>query len=1309
MVYFCKLCNTYFENEWTYTGHVELIHNVKSTLDEHVMEWDDDFQQSNTIDLTSNYLCDECGEMYSDELLLIIHKDLQHCEDRPNNLSSVQLLDTPQNKTTTENRSSYICERCGDTFHDELLLTAHCEIFHIENSFKLSNFDENCITGRETVTPEETSSVDIISEALEGKVVRHYRVRNVNKKEVTVFLNHAQTLVNKILKKELERLNVLKFNLVLESSFNNVENESSQRGFISRSRTLLHTSDIDDVIVECFQEIILKITEHEARGSGWSLSDVHSLHVRVHKQGYGDRGSSYIPLPQKIANTKACINVENTNNECFKYAMLTKFLVNDPHSNRPSKKYDELVNMYNFKGIAYPTSLSDVKKFQRNNIGVSVNVFALDDRNNMFPLQIVPKEQIDHTDLLLLKDGDVAHYVYIKDFNRLVGRQLRNKNRNRLTVCKRCFGYTGKPFNNGGLRWLEEHTRLCGEKHEVKIQLPSNTRKNLVFKNTSQQYRIPIVIYADFEASLLPVPEDEQSEPSETTRQKYQKHHPNSFCLLLKSTLEEDQLQYYGLTSKPITYRGENAAKRFVDELYDIANKVEILYSYIVPMEDLSDQQNLQHLSATTCYICCGPFTEENGKVRDHDHLTGLYRGAACNACNINYKLPKFIPVVLHNLSRYDAHFIVPELARDKNRIDVLATSNENFISFSKRVGKMKLRFIDSYRFLPVSILKLTESLSEHDFIETRKLVPQDKMNLVLRKGVFCYDYIDSFEKFSDTTLPPIDNFYNKLNEEALDPDDYEHACKVWRELEIQTLGEYNDFYVKLDVTLLCDIMQEFRSTCFESYGLDPLHCFTSPGLAWQAMLKETKCNLELITDIDMLLMFESGIRGGITQSITRQVKANHKYLPDYNSNEESVYLGYFDANNLYGWAMSKPLPFGGFEWVNPNDYTIDDILNWEEDGKEGYILEFDVEYPLDLHDHHYDFPLFPLTETPPNGKHKKLMTTVSNKIKYIAHYLVVQQAIKLGLKVTKIHRVIKFSQSCWLKPYIEANTRRRAVAKTKFQKDFCKLMNNAIYGKTLENKREHKNVQLVTDRKKLEKLVCKPNFNTSIIINNNLVAVSMGKTVVKMDRPLFVGMCILDLSKTLMYDFHYNKMVKFYGRDRIGISYTDTDAFVYWIKTEDMYDDLKTFPYSNEFDFSDYPSNHPTYDGGVNKKIIGKFKDETNGRPIREIIALAPKMYAMQLLPLIEEKKNMEDSEFIKKAKGIKQLYVKNKIKFKHYRRCLKRSITYKATYNTIRSFNHQLYSVTETKKSLSPYDDKRYILPDGIHTLPHGHYLLR
>ena len=201
---------------------------------------------------------------------------------------------------------------------------------------------------------------------------------------------------------------------------------------------------------------------------------------------------------------------------------------------------------------------------------------------------------------------------------------------------------------------------------------------------------------------------------------------------------------------------------------------------------------------------------------------------------------------------------------------------------------------------------------------------------MLFRKGVYPYEYMDSWGKFNEKSLPPKKDFYSELTLEDITYKDYAHAQKVWEVFEIKNLGEYHDLYVQSDTLLLADVFEKFRDKCIEIYGLDPSYFYSAPGLAWQACLKKTEVKLELLTDIDMLMMVEKGIRGGICQSTHRYANANNKYMKNYNKKIESSYLMYLDANNLHGWVMSQRLPVNRFKWEN-------DILRFSEDFKENY------------------------------------------------------------------------------------------------------------------------------------------------------------------------------------------------------------------------------------------------------------------------------------------------------------------------------------------------------------------------------------
>ena len=295
---------------------------------------------------------------------------------------------------------------------------------------------------------------------------------------------------------------------------------------------------------------------------------------------------------------------------------------------------------------------------------------------------------------------------------------------------------------------------------------------------------------------------------------------------------------------------------------------------------------------------------------------------------------------------------------------------------------------------------------------------------------------------------------------------DYRNGKTVFEYLINKNLGDYHDLYVQSDTLVLADVFENFRNTCIEVYKPDPSHFLSAPGLAWQACLKKTKIKLELLTDVDMLLMVEKGIRGGISHAIYRYTKTNNKYMKNYNEDKEESFLQYLDVNNLCGWAMSQKLPVGGFKWKkNMSKFTEKFIQNCDEGSNKGYILEVDIKYPKDLHGLHEDLPFLP--ERMKIDKCKKLVCNLYDKTNYVVHLRSLKKALNHGLILKKVHRV-QFNQEASLKPYIDMNTKKTKEAKNDFEKDFFKLMNNAVFGKTMENVRKHKHIKLViTDKRR--------------------------------------------------------------------------------------------------------------------------------------------------------------------------------------------------------------------------------------------------
>ena len=656
------------------------------------------------------------------------------------------------------------------------------------------------------------------------------------------------------------------------------------------------------------------------------------------------------------------------------------------------------------------------------------------------------------------------------------------------------------------------------------------------------------------------------------------------------------------------------------------------------------------------------------------------------------------LPVIFHNLQGYDAHLFIKQLACLPGELNCIPSTEEKYISFSKKIkvdeyksrrtGEMislyfEIRFIDSFKFLQTSLANLVGNLQPDDFYNTKEIFSEN-VDQLTRKGVYPYDYVSSNEKLSETQLPPKEEFYSKLNDEDITDDDYQHAINVWNTFKCKTIRDYHDLYLKSDVLLLSDVFENFRKTCLHHYNLDPAHYYTSPGLAWDACLKETGQELQLLYDYDMLMMFERGIRGGISHISKRYAEANNKYMKDYDPDEESTYIQYLDANNLYGWAMSQSLPTHGFKWMRDlTKETVMDILekanhSMSNRGRKGYIFEVDLEYPSNLWESHNDYPLAP-EKMIVNGV-EKLICHFKPRKNYVVHYRNLRQYLELGMKITAVHRGISFYQSSWMEPYIRKNTELRKTAANSFEKDFFKLMNNSVFGKTIENIRKRQNIILVDDRKKAVKLTSRPNFDRATIFDRNLIAVHMKKTEVYFNKPVYVGQAILDLSKTLMFNFHYNYIQKKY-KHKAELLFTDTDSLMYQIYTDDFYKDI-SYDIETKFDTSDYPTNHPSgIKTGVNKNVIGMFKDEVAGKKITYFVGLRPKLYSFKI----------EKSKEVRKCKGIKKNVVKKAIEFEDHVQCLFFGEKQMRSMKIIRSENHDIYSKEVNKIALSSEDDKR------------------
>lgn len=731
-----------------------------------------------------------------------------------------------------------------------------------------------------------------------------YELKNKEHFRLEDFFRDAFALFELETQKLLKKNSILKLNACLEAKFikpskmSTDESEDSWDVIIMYIQTPNKIIDRSKNILKFYtrnitKKITTQISEMEGEnGSGWSLHEIMGLVVNNNKHQVFN-GATHLPLPAFIQSKKAVINVKNEDNQCFKWAVLSAL-----HSVRNAYRvssYKAFENELNFKNMTFPVTLDQIDVFEKQNETISIHVYAIEDdydqntkkkKKIVVPIRIASNTRSNHIHLLWYSDVDVfgdcceqeneqdstlcdmvnnmnviSHYCFIKDLAKLVSSQCSN-HKSKIWLCDRCLHYFYSEMK------LAEHSVACENRNKCKISLPlrNSMQRWTSFNHFDRQLPIPFIVYADIESLLQTIPSTESKMP----KGAYQKHVANSIGYYLHDLHNPDKSEFE-------TYSGIDCIGWFVKKLYNISIQVASKIRYVEELVTTASDEQV-FIEATNCHICQKKFDGMDVKVRDHSHLTGVFRGAAHRECNLKYQEARILPVVFHNLN-YDSHFLIEKLSSEfKGKLDIIPINSEHYISFTKHVDdtifdcensdtfynkKMRIRFIDSYRFLPDSLQKLASSLPKDKLLITRKEwknLTEEKFDLLCQKGVYPYDYMDTADKLNETKLPPKNLFYNQLNDQHITDEEYAHATRVWKAFGMKNLLGYTNIYLKTDILLLADIFENFRMSSINLYGLDPAHYYTTPGLSWDAMLKHTKVRLEMIIDIDMLLFVEKGI-----------------------------------------------------------------------------------------------------------------------------------------------------------------------------------------------------------------------------------------------------------------------------------------------------------------------------------------------------------------------------------------------------------------------------------------------------------------
>ncbi|XP_072390323.1 uncharacterized protein [Diabrotica undecimpunctata] len=644
---------------------------------------------------------------------------------------------------------------------------------------------------------------------------------NLGHKDLMQFFGDCFKLFRIRIKNILKKLNMIKCNMTLCGEFIRKSNQGGDINQFKYFNTKNEAIDAGTDLVLWFHtnivdKLMSKLSEFEETGSGWALKKIVSLEVNINKYEVGNGASSFIRLPEQIQKKHACINIKNDDEACFFWSIVSAIYPAKCSSDRTSS-YPHYATVLNIDGLETPMTIQGISKFEKLN-NISVNVYGLEmnvAKERTFyvttPVRLCKTKLTKHVNLLIVQDkyfpklndyeAPMAHdesveikyhYCMIKDMSRLMSRQL-SKNRNKKFLCDRCLNYFSS-FDR-----LNDHAKYCEKINECKVSFPSY--QNVEFKNHIYKQTTPFVVYADFESMLNKV----KNSPLKCKTIKYQQHKAFSAGYYVKCSYDES-LSFYR------SYAGEDCMEWFAKEMTLLAAFVQGKIKDIVPMNVTPS------FNASNCHICEKTFSDKDVIVRDHDHFTGDFRGLAHQVCNLNFKKLFVVPIFFHNLSGYDSHMMIRDLAKNGS-ISLLPINKEKYISFTIYDSEVsiKLRFVDSLRFLNSSLDKLAATLQPEDLRYLASEFPNttpEQMELLKRKGIFPYEYIESFNKLNETQLPSIDKFYSSLSGEHISKNMYHHAQNVWQSFGIKNILEYSMLYMKTDIMLLTCIFENFRQKC---------------------------------------------------------------------------------------------------------------------------------------------------------------------------------------------------------------------------------------------------------------------------------------------------------------------------------------------------------------------------------------------------------------------------------------------------------------------------------------------------------------
>jgi len=1170
--------------------------------------------------------------------------------------------------------------------------------------------------------------------------------------DIYEFFNHIHDPLVKLLK---ENISFWRGIQIVYKQLTELEDlktgEKDYRYLGTNSIAIRHENFIESIVHYIQSFLLTQLEIYNANGSGHRITGIENAIVTVGEYR-PVRVRGYIPTPTALKRRYGLLNIKGKDGLCFKYCIAARFFMHEVEKiNTRFRKYDKLpvkgmahrnairralengrnyvdyFDRFDWEGINFPITLAEIDVFEENN-NIAVNVFK-----NIGPdIVWIRKTTLGSeklVELLLVEDSKTgkSHFILIHDRSKFEGKD---------GVRKHIFcTYCQKRFH--GENALNKHQKQCYNMDHGIMEFPEED--SYKFTKYEMTMKFPFCLYYDWECFIKPEPKDDLLEFVAFTK-KTAKLEPSGYSVAI---VGPENFLFARV------YDGPNPVTHFINCALAAAKQILKYIKNSSKKMKPTPEELERHRLATECMMCRQPFTEERKKVLHHDHITSKVIGSLDNVCNLKVKFKKVLPCVCHNAVNFD-HAIISRAFRRENVKSVYAVP-KNTVKYLGFIVDKKLKFMDSCQFLASSLAGLVDNLKKSGidkFKNTKKYFGRDDKvldELLLSKQIYPYDYMTGPEVYADLELPSKEKFYDGLNEKAISEADYEHAKKVWREMNCKTFRDFTRFYSISDALLLADVFENFRDSAFESQQLDPLYVWSAPGFSWDCAMFQCEFELEYIKDFEMLKMLEEGIRGGPTFVCERISTANNEQLGDacpFDPTKPRRHILYNDVNALYSKCMTMKLGYKDFKMLTAKEIEEIDIMSLDPDADTSYIFQVDLDYPEHLHDDHDDLPLAvekkkvePIDLSPTQARlvelysqvirkplgGEKLIMTLHPKKEYTTYLKTLQFYIKHGLVITKVHKGFSFTQDYIFRDYIMSNIDKRRETKSELMSNLYKLLNNSLYGKTLQNSKNFVDVVFCLTRQQTVKELAKSNLKSFMILDKDVTVCQLSRTKVVCNSFIYLGFIILELAKLILYEAYYDGIKKVFG-PRVRVQYGDTDSLIVGIEDPENTLNADLAKLSSWYDFSNLAVDHPLYNN-QNKGVPGLWKLVVNN--ISEVVAISSKMYSVLTAEDVKEAKEHnrriaagehppnesrgKKKELMKKGKGVGR-GVLEKLQHEHYIKSItEHNKIFHVKMKGIRMDKTDLNRVEMRKIGFHALDTKRFILRGGIHTLAFGNYRIK